>query len=83
MLILIDPSVPYLDVKCSCECLACGNPQQLIRTELYHSMPVNIWYLWSWIFGTACKLEDECIFAEIDSVNHLENECVQWLTCHT
>ena len=30
--------------------------------------------LWSWISGTACKLEDECIFAEIDCVNHLENE---------
>ena len=30
--------------------------------------------VWSWIFGIACKLEDECIFAEIDCVNHLEND---------
>ena len=36
-------------------------------------------YLWSWIFVTACKVEDKCIFAEIDCVSHLENECVQWL----
>ena len=35
-----------------------------------------------WMFGTACKLEDEGIFAEIDGVNHLENEFVKWLTCH-
>ena len=26
------------------------------------------------LVATACKLEDECIFAEIDCVNHLEND---------
>jgi len=28
----------------SCEWLAFGNPQQLVQTELYHSMHESIWY---------------------------------------
>ena len=55
----------------------------IVRTEPYRSMPIRICCIAELAMVEFLVLQVNMrANAEIDCVNRLENECVQWLTCH-